>query len=51
MHQLKIFEIMDREPEIKSKKESYKGDSIKGDITFENITFKYNDEIVLKISI
>jgi len=44
----KIFEIMDREPEIKSKKESYKGDSIKGDITFENITFKYNDEIVLK---
>lgn len=44
----KIFEIMDREPEIKSKKESYKGDSIKGDITFENVTFKYNDEIVLK---
>ncbi|MBD7914606.1 ABC transporter ATP-binding protein [Clostridium sp. Sa3CUN1] len=44
----KIFEIMDREPEIKSKKESYKSDSIKGDIVFDNVSFKYNDEYVLK---
>ena len=44
----KIFEIMDREPEIKSKKECYKNDSIKGDIVFDNVTFKYEDEYVLK---
>ena len=44
----KIFEIMDREPEIKSKKECYKSDDVKGDITFDNVSFKYNDEFVLK---
>jgi len=44
----KIFEIMDREPEIKSRKECYKSDGIKGDIKFENVSFKYNDELVLK---
>lgn len=44
----KIFEIMDREPEIKSKKECYRNDDVKGDITFDNVSFKYNDEFVLK---
>ncbi|WP_300385677.1 ABC transporter ATP-binding protein [Clostridium sp.] len=44
----KIFKIMDREPEIKSKKECYKNDVIKGDITFDNVSFKYKDEFVLK---
>lgn len=44
----KIFEIMDREPEIKSKEKSYKNDDLKGDITFNNVSFKYNDEYVLK---
>ena len=44
----KIFAIMDREPEIKSKNESYKSDSIKGDIVFNNVSFKYKDEYVLK---
>jgi ATP-binding cassette, subfamily B, multidrug efflux pump len=44
----KIFEIMDREPEIKSKKECYKNDSIKGNIVFDNVSFKYKDEYVLK---
>ncbi|MBS5885015.1 MAG: ABC transporter ATP-binding protein [Clostridium sp.] len=44
----KIFQIMDREPEIKSKEKSYKNDDIKGDITFNNVSFKYNDEYVLK---
>ncbi|MBU5455625.1 ABC transporter ATP-binding protein [Caproiciproducens sp. MSJ-32] len=44
----KIFEIMDREPEIKSKKEAYKADSIKGDIIFDNVSFKYKEELVLK---
>lgn len=43
----KIFEIMDRKPEIKNKRECYKSDSIKGDITFNNVSFKYNDELVL----
>lgn len=44
----KIFEIMDREPEIKSKNESYKSDYIKGNIVFNNVSFKYKDEYVLK---
>ena len=44
----KIFEIMDREPEIKSKKECYKNNSIKGNIVFDNVSFKYKDEYVLK---
>lgn len=44
----KIFEIMDREPEIKSKREAYKNEAIKGNISFNNVTFKYNDELVLK---
>lgn len=44
----KIFEIMDREPEIKSNEKSYKNDDIKGNITFNNVSFKYNDEYVLK---
>ncbi|MBS6501731.1 MAG: ABC transporter ATP-binding protein [Clostridium sp.] len=44
----KIFQIMDREPEIKSKEKSYKNDDLKGDITFNNVSFKYNDEYVLK---
>jgi ATP-binding cassette, subfamily B, multidrug efflux pump len=44
----KIFEIMDREPEIKSKEDCYKSDLLKGDIRFDNVSFKYNDELVLK---
>ena len=44
----KIFEIMDRQPEIKSNEKSYKNDGIKGNITFDNVSFKYNDEHVLK---
>lgn len=44
----KIFEIMDRKPEIKSKKECYKSNAIKGDIKFQNVSFKYKDELVLK---
>lgn len=44
----KIFEIMDREPEIKSEADCYTPREIRGDIKFENVSFKYNDEIVLK---
>lgn len=44
----KIFEIMDREPEIKSEIDCYTPREISGDIKFENVSFKYNYEIVLK---
>lgn len=44
----KIFEIMDREPEIKSDIDCYTPREISGDIKFEDVSFKYNDEIVLK---
>ena len=44
----KIFEIMDREPEIKSNEKSYRNNEIEGNITFDNVSFKYNDDYVLK---
>ena len=44
----KIFEIMDREPEIKSNEKSYRNNEIEGNIAFNNVSFKYNDEYVLK---
>lgn len=42
----RIFKIMDRDPEVK--KGSYAPKKIKGEIEFKNVTFKYNDEEVLK---
>ena len=42
----KIFAIIEREPEIKSG--SSNDIKIKGDIKFENVSFSYNDELVLK---
>ena len=42
----KIFAIIEREPEIKSGLLNNK--KIKGDIKFENVSFRYNDELVLK---
>lgn len=44
----KIFEILDREPEISSKEVSYSPESVVGNIEFKNVNFKYNDELVLK---
>lgn len=44
----KIFKIMDIEPEIKDKENPIRLDSIKGDIEFNNVNFKYNEEEVLK---
>ena len=44
----KIFEIMDREPEIKSNEKRYRNNEIEGNITFDNVSFKYNDDYVLK---
>ena len=43
----KIFAIMDRNPEIKNNEKKYKKEVINGDIKFNNVSFKYNDEIVL----
>ena len=42
----KIFAIIEREPEIKSG--SANNTNIKGHIKFENVSFSYNDELVLK---
>lgn len=44
----KIFKIIDRESKVYSKENSYKPEKIKGKIEFNNVSFKYNDEIVLK---
>lgn len=44
----KIFEIMDKEPEALKKEGSYEINEIKGKIKFNNVSFKYKDEYVLK---
>lgn len=44
----KILNIMDIEPEIKDTDDSYRLPKIKGDIEFNNVSFKYKDEYVLK---
>ena len=44
----KIFKIIDRKSEIFTIESSYKPDKIEGDIEFDNVSFKYNDEVVLK---
>ena len=44
----KIFEIMDKEPENLSKEGSYESKEVKGKIKFNNVSFKYKDEYVLK---
>ncbi|MBU3131258.1 ABC transporter ATP-binding protein [Clostridium gasigenes] len=44
----KIFAIIDRESKVVSKKDGYEPKSIKGEIEFKNVTFKYNDIDVLK---
>ncbi|MDV4151538.1 ABC transporter ATP-binding protein [Clostridium sp. AL.422] len=44
----KIFEIMDKEPESLNKEGSYESNEVKGRIKFNNVSFKYKDEYVLK---
>lgn len=44
----KIFEILDTEPTIKNSPEAISPAAIKGHIVFENVSFKYNEEEVLK---
>ena len=44
----KIFEIMDKEPEIQNIDKAYSPKELVGDIKFNNVSFKYKDEYVLK---
>lgn len=44
----KIFNILDVEPSIKDKDNAIDLKEIKGEIIFDNVTFKYNEEDVLK---
>lgn len=44
----KIFAIMDTEPNIKSSIDSLSLSSIRGNINFKNVSFKYDEEYILK---
>ncbi|SNX53576.1 ABC transporter ATP-binding protein [Thermoanaerobacterium sp. RBIITD] len=44
----KIMKIMDVVPEIRDSANSVRLDNLKGDIEFRNVSFRYNDELVLK---
>ena len=44
----KIFNIIQRPAKISSKDESYKPDDIKGNIRFKNVSFKYDEKLILK---
>jgi ATP-binding cassette subfamily B multidrug efflux pump len=44
----KIFEIMDTEPEIKNSDNAIDLKNVQGEIKFENVSFKYNDNYVLE---
>lgn len=44
----KIFKILDRPTHIASPSSSYSPKKVKGTICFKNVSFKYNEEIVLK---
>ncbi|EPZ9214441.1 ABC transporter ATP-binding protein [Clostridium perfringens] len=44
----KIFNILKRKPQITSVENSYNPDKVKGEIEFKNVSFRYNEEEVLK---
>ncbi|MFU0782511.1 MAG: ABC-type multidrug transport system, ATPase and permease component [Thermoanaerobacterium thermosaccharolyticum] len=44
----KIMKIMDVVPSIRDSDESIRIKNLKGDVEFRNVSFKYNDELVLK---
>ncbi|WP_288681735.1 ABC transporter ATP-binding protein [uncultured Eubacterium sp.] len=44
----RIFEVLDTEPEISDGEEAVELPEIKGNVTFENVSFGYDDESVLK---
>ena len=40
----RVFEVLDTEPDIKSKKEAVTLSALKGEVEFRNVTLKYQDE-------
>lgn len=44
----RIFTILDHEPTIVSPATAYKPKKVKGDICFKNVSFKYNEQVVLE---
>ncbi|MDF2672667.1 MAG: ABC-type multidrug transport system, ATPase and permease component [Clostridiales bacterium] len=45
---IKVFNVMDTVPEIKDREDAVRLENVEGHIKFENVSFKYNDEYVLK---
>jgi ATP-binding cassette, subfamily B, bacterial MsbA len=45
---LRVFEIIDRQPEIQEKPEATNLGKVEGVIEFKNVSFKYEDKMVLK---
>lgn len=44
----RVFEIIDREPEIVEKKDAIELNRVGGDIEFKDVFFKYEDKIILR---
>ena len=44
----KIYKILEREPNIKSKDDGYNPNEVLGNIEFKNVKFKYNNEEILE---
>jgi subfamily B ATP-binding cassette protein MsbA len=44
----RVFEIIDREPEIAEKKDAIQLNQVQGSITFKDVFFKYEDKMILK---
>lgn len=44
----KVFRIMDRISNIQGKEDGYFPENIRGDIELKNVSFKYNEDLVLK---
>lgn len=44
----KVFKVMDTVPGIKDREDAVRLENVEGHVRFENVSFKYNDEYVLK---
>ncbi len=44
----RVFEIIDREPEIAEKKDAIQLNQVQGSITFKDVFFKYEDKMILQ---
>lgn len=45
---IKVFKVMDTVPQIKDKQNALRLEKVRGHVQFKNVSFKYNDEYVLK---